>query len=371
MTAVAPPTTELDRKLARLEEILRPMGRVLIGYSGGVDSATLAVAAHRVLGDGAVAVTAVSESYAAGELEIAAEICRQFGIRHEVIHTRELTNPDYARNPSNRCYFCKRELLVEMEEVAQRLGLEHVIYGQNADDSGDFRPGAQAARERGARAPLAEAGFTKAEIRELARRWGLKVWDRPSTACLSSRFPYGTPITAEGLRMVDRAEQYLRQTCGFTQVRARHHGVNARLELIPEELTRLLSDPGVRRGTAEAILGFGYRQVTVDLRGFRSGSMNEVLGQTQTQTQTINPEAAVEAALAELGLSPCTSERRERMVCLRLTEAGMKALADAETRRCLVTKLEAVGVRYAALDLVPLANGAERAPENPPIDQAG
>ncbi|MFA6110869.1 MAG: ATP-dependent sacrificial sulfur transferase LarE [Candidatus Latescibacterota bacterium] len=367
MTVVASPPTELDQKLTRLEEILRPMGRVLIGYSGGVDSATLAVAARRVLGDGAVAVTAVSESYAEGELEIAAEICRQFDIRHEVIHTQELANPDYARNPTNRCYFCKRELLVEMEEVARRLGLEHVIYGQNADDSGDFRPGAQAARERGARAPLAEAGITKAEIRELARRWGLKVWDRPATACLSSRFPYGTAITAEGLRMVDRAEQYLRLSCGFTQVRARHHGEVSRLELIPEELTRILAEPELRRGTAEAILGLGYRQVTVDLRGFRSGSMNEVIG----QAQSLDPEVAVEAALTALGLSPHAAERHERMICLRLTEAGIAILAEVETRRSLVTRLEAAGVRYAALDLVPLTDGAARVPADPRTAQAG
>ena len=188
----------LDEKAAALEEIMRPMGRALIGYSGGVDSALLAVAAQRVLGDGAIAVTADSESYASGELEAAAELAHQFDIRHEVVKTRELDNPDYASNPVNRCYFCKQELFTHMERLAAEMDVQYILYGQNTDDVGDFRPGAQAARERGVRAPLREAGMSKEDVRALARQWDIPVWNRPAMACLSSRFPYGTPVTAAG-----------------------------------------------------------------------------------------------------------------------------------------------------------------------------
>jgi uncharacterized protein len=353
MTSAPATSADLEQKLAHLEATLRELGQVLVGYSGGVDSALLAVAAQRVLGDRAVAVTAVSESYAEGELEIAADICRQFGIRHEVIHTRELDNPDYAANPTNRCYFCKRELLVEMEEVAARLGIRHIIYGQNADDSGDFRPGAQAARERGARAPLAEAGFTKADIRSLARQWGLTVWDRPATACLSSRFPYGTPITAAALHQVDQVEAFLRQSCVFTQVRARHHGEVSRLELLPDDLSKLLTDAGLRRSVLTAATGTGYVRVVADLRGFRSGSMNEVIGQAPGGAW----DAHIDAILDDLEYRPCAWERHERMVCLSLPEATLRSLADSDQRQTLVTRLAEAGIRYAAADLTPMGVG--------------
>ena len=181
----------LDEKLAHLEEILRPMGQVLVGYSGGVDSATLAVAAQRVLGAGAICVTADSESYATGELEKATEITREFGIRHEVVKTRELDNPDYAKNAPNRCYYCKQELFTYMEELARTLNVDYILYGQNADDIGDFRPGAAAAHERGVHAPLAEAGLTKDDVRALAKRWGLAVWGPPG---------HGLPLVALPLR---------------------------------------------------------------------------------------------------------------------------------------------------------------------------
>ena len=221
-------TRTLDEKLEHLDALLRSMGRVLVGYSGGVDSAMLAVAAHRVLGENAIAVTADSESYATGELEAASELTQRFGIRHVVVRTAELANPEYAANPSNRCYFCKQELFTHMQRLAGELEVEHILYGQNADDAGDFRPGSQAARDYGARAPLMEAGLTKADIRQLAHRWEVPVWNRPAMACLSSRFPYGTAITAEGLRIVDQAEKHLR-LCGFTQLRARHHVDLARI----------------------------------------------------------------------------------------------------------------------------------------------
>jgi len=352
MTATTPEVT-LEEKLERLEEILGAMDRVLIGYSGGVDSALLAVAAHRVLGDGAIAVTADSESYATGELEAAVQICRQFGIRHEVVRTRELENPDYARNPANRCYFCKQELFTHMERLAQELNASCVLYGQNADDTGDFRPGAKAARERGARAPLAEAGFTKADIRELARRWGLPVWDRPAAACLSSRFPYGTPITGAGLRMVDRAERHLREGCGFTQLRARHHLEISRIELPSADLSRLLGEADLRRGVVEAFTAVGYARVTVDLRGFRSGSMNEVLLHVMPEGGEIPQK--IDHALKALELGLVEHEEREQMLCLRLREDAFGRLQDEELRLRLVQRLEELGFRYIALDLSPLS----------------
>lgn len=339
----------LDEKLERLDSLLRSMGRVLIGYSGGVDSAMLAVAAHRVLGENAIAVTADSESYATGELEAASELTRRFGIRHLVVRTAELDNPDYARNPANRCYFCKQELFTHMQRLARELEVEHILYGQNADDAGDFRPGAQAARDYGARAPLMEAGLTKADIRELARRWEVSVWNRPAMACLSSRFPYGTAITAEGLRMVDQAEKHLRQ-CGFTQLRVRHHVDLARIELPAGDLDQLLQNPALRARITAALASFGYQCITADLRGFRSGSMNEALLPAAARAEETLAQA--HQALASLG--PCQLEAREQMLCLRLEEEAILGLGDPARRQPLVGRLEDLGYRYLALDLNPL-----------------
>ncbi len=341
---------QLDEKLERLNTMLRSMGRVLIGYSGGVDSAMLAVAAHRVLGENAIAVTADSESYATGELELASELTQRFGIRHLVVRTSELQNPEYAANPSNRCYFCKQELFTHMQRLAVELKVEHILYGQNADDAGDFRPGSQAARDYGVHAPLMEAGLTKADIRALAHRWEVPVWNRPAMACLSSRFPYGTAITAEGLRMVDQAEKLLRGT-GYTQLRVRHHVDLARIELPAADLDQLLANPGLRVRIASAFATYGYLRITADLRGFRSGSMNEALlpaaakeGETLEQTRQI---------LADLG--PCRLESREQMLFIQAPEAGIAALGNLDRRQALVYRLEDLGYRYLALDLLPLA----------------
>lgn len=339
----------LDEKLERLDTLLRSMGRVLIGYSGGVDSAMLAMAAHRVLGENAIAVTADSESYATGELEAASDITHRFGIRHVVVRTAELDNPEYASNPTNRCYFCKQELFTHMQRLAGEMKVEHILYGQNADDAGDFRPGAQAASDYGVRAPLMEAGLTKADVRELARRWEVPVWNRPAMACLSSRFPYGTAITAAGLRMVDQAEKYLRQ-CGYTQLRVRHHVDLARIELLAADLDQLLKHPALRAQIAAAFAGFGYQHITADLRGFRSGSMNEVLLPAAARAEETLGQAR--QALASLG--PCELEAREQMLCLRLEEQAMLALADQTRRQALVVRLEDLGFRYLALDLNPL-----------------
>lgn len=344
----------LDEKLTHLEEILRPMGQVLVGYSGGVDSATLAVAAQRVLGEGAICVTADSESYATGELEKAAEITREFGIRHEVVKTRELANPDYAKNAPNRCYYCKQELFTHMEQLAHTLNINYILYGQNADDIGDFRPGAAAARERGVHAPLAEAGLTKDDVRTLAKRWGLAVWDRPAMACLSSRFPYGTPVTAEGLRQIDCAERYLRAVCGFDQVRARHHETLSRIELPAEDLTRLLSDPDGCRSLVERLREIGYLQTTADLCGFRSGSMNEALLTIADSGADEPLFARVNPLLAAHSLLPAAYEQRDLMLVLRLPAKAIARLASPPLRSALVAALADLGFRYIALDLDPL-----------------
>ena len=351
-TSAARTTGSLEEKLAHLNEILRSLDRALIGYSGGVDSAFLALAAHRVLGDNAIAVTADSESYASGELEMARDIARQFGIRHEVVQTRELENPDYAKNPTNRCYFCKQELFAHMRRLAEELDVSAILYGQNVDDVGDFRPGSQAARESGARAPLQEAGLTKQDIRELSRQWGLPVWNRPATACLASRFPYGTPVTAAGLHMVDQAEKFLRGR-GFVQLRVRHHTNIARIELPADDLPRLLGDAGLCQSLVCAFTDLGYEQTTADLRGFRSGSMNEVLVPAPAHPDEV--PARIQAALAALGPFRGEFAEYDQMICLRLEEQAREGLQDPERRSQLVQHLENLGFRYVALDLNPLA----------------
>ena len=341
----------LDDKLAHLDEVLRGLGRVLIGYSGGVDSALLVVAAHRILGDNAIAVTADSESYAEGELEQAADIVRQFGVRHEVVKTRELDNPDYVSNPVNRCYFCKTELFVHMEELATKLQIDNMLYGHNVDDVGDFRPGATAAREHGVRAPLQEAGFTKADVRELAKRWDIPVWNRPAMACLSSRFPYGTPVTSEGLRRVDRAEKILRAQGFGSHIRVRHHDDVARIELPADDLERLLSDADLRNFLATALSDLGYQRVTADLRGFRSGSLNEVLKKDAPENAASAVETVTDAA-ARLGAGPARSGEARQITWIQLNSAGAARLADEAARTDLVAAAEAAGARYVALDLV-------------------
>jgi uncharacterized protein len=265
----------LQTKYDRLIGIIRELESVLVAFSGGVDSTFLARAAKDAVREHALLVTADSETYPEAELAEAKRLAELLGMRHIVVQTRELDNPDYAKNPPNRCFFCKEELFTRLEPVAEAERVAHLIYGANMDDLGDHRPGMQAARQMGVKAPLIDAGLTKGEIRELSRALALPTWDKPSFACLSSRFPYGDPITAEKLRQVDAAEAFLR-SLGFRQFRVRHHDTLARLEIPLEEIPRLWED-GRHEKIATRLRELGYLYVAVDLQGFRSGSMNEML----------------------------------------------------------------------------------------------
>ena len=262
----------LQDKYARLTAILREMGDVIIGMSGGVDSVLLSKVAHEALGEKALAVTADSPSLPRRELAEAQSLAQLAGIRHLVIKTQEVFDPRYAANPNNRCYFCKSELFTNLDALAAQMGFHWIAYGENQDDLGDHRPGAVAAGEHNVRAPLKEAGMTKADIRALAQQLGLPVWDKPAFACLGSRFPYGTQITPEKLAQVEAAEDILWQL-GFRQYRVRYHGEVARIEVDKAGMTKLveLGDVVAARFKREA--GFAY--VAMDLAGYRRGSMNE------------------------------------------------------------------------------------------------
>lgn len=260
-------------KLTRLQEILRSLDRVAVAYSGGTDSAFLLAVAHDTLGDAVLALTADSPSMPRSELAAASALAANLGVQHVILPTSELDDPAYQANTPDRCYFCKSNYLDELLAYAAAHGYPCLVDGANADDLGDYRPGQKAARERGVRSPLQEASLTKSEIRELARERGLPNWDKPAAACLASRIPYGTPVTAERLAQIERAEASLRGL-GFRQVRVRHHGAVARLELEAADLARAVAQ---REAIVPALREAGFTYVTLDLNGFRSGSMNLVL----------------------------------------------------------------------------------------------
>jgi uncharacterized protein len=269
-------SANLDAKRARLLEVLHQLGSVAVAFSGGIDSTVVAQAARMALGERAVAVTADSPSVPRAEVAEAIELARQIGIRHRLVATEEFNDPDYVKNDGARCYYCKSELYGQMERLLPELGVTYLCSGANLDDLGDYRPGLKAAAEHAVRHPLQEAGFTKADVRALAKLWGLPTWDKPASPCLSSRLAPGVTVTPERTGRVEAAERYLRDL-GLRECRVRlHEGELARIEVPAAELARM-ADPAVRAGLVSHLKGLGFTFVTLDLEGFRSGSLNQLV----------------------------------------------------------------------------------------------
>jgi uncharacterized protein len=266
---------DIQGKSEQLKKILKEMGRVLVAFSGGVDSTFLLRMANDVLGENVLAVIASSEIYPEREQQEATKLAEELGVRYKVIQTRELDNPDFRSNPPERCYFCKRELFSRLKTIADEEGIHYVSDGSNVEDAQDFRPGLKAAEELGVRSPIKEAQLRKDEIRLLSKMLNLPTWNKPSMACLSTRFPYHTPIERESLRQIDQAEEYLR-SLGFSQVRVRHYGEMARIEVVPEEFAKAVNST-IRKKIVQNLKKIGYLYVTLDLGGYRTGSMNEPL----------------------------------------------------------------------------------------------
>jgi len=275
---------ELQSRYDTLKGILANTGGILVAYSGGVDSTLLLRVAMEVLGERALAVTATSETYPSHEVDEAVCLANEMGARLRVIHTQELDMAEFASNPPERCFYCKQELFGKLVAIAEEEGLPVVADGSNVDDAGDYRPGTKAAAQLGVRHPLREAGLTKADVRELSRELGLPTWDKPSFACLASRFPYGDSITREGLKQVAAAEQLLRDL-GFRQLRVRHHGETARIEVGLQDLGAAVQ-PETRERIVSEFRKLGYLYVTLDLEGYRTGSMNRVLARETVADQS-------------------------------------------------------------------------------------
>ena len=278
LVAIGGPSVDRDalmNKQARLLTNLRDLRHVIVAYSGGTDSAYLAWAAHQALGSRAVAITADSPSIPESHKRDAIAFAHECGFRHELIPTYEFDNPDYVKNDANRCFHCKDELFQRLEQIAGERGFQNIVYGVNADDLGDYRPGQNAAKMHEVKAPLVDAGLSKAEIRELSRLAGLSTWDRPAAACLSSRIPYGTPVTLETIKTVEQGEEEIK-ALGFRQFRVRFHGELVRIEIAREELARALS-PEMAQAFASIFKPLGFLYVTLDLEGYRQGSLNAAL----------------------------------------------------------------------------------------------
>lgn len=269
--------SDLAAKRDRLLALVAGYGSCAVAFSGGVDSAVVAQAAQLALGDRAIAVTAASASLAEGELQAAEDLARQIGIRHQAVATEEFSKADYLRNSPDRCFHCKTELYTQLAGLAEKLGVRVIVNGANLDDRGDYRPGMVAARQHDVRSPLLEGGFSKAEVRQLAAHWKLPVWDKPASPCLSSRVAYGQEVTPQRLAMIDRAEQFLRER-GFRELRVRYHGDDlARIEVPLDELPRL-AEPELRQAVVNRLRALGFKYLTLDLEGFRTGSLNQIIG---------------------------------------------------------------------------------------------
>jgi len=267
--------TSINNKITKLNKILDSYGSLVVAFSGGVDSTLLLKVAADVLAENVLAVIASSRTYPSQEIREARDIATKLKVRHRVIHTSELENPDFVKNPPLRCYYCKQELFSALKKLAKKERIAYVLDGQNVDDLGDFRPGARAGQELGIRSPLKEAGLTKNDIRRLSKAFGLPTWNKPSLACLASRFPYNTEIDIQSLKQVGAAENFLRKM-GFGQLRVRHHGDIARIEISPQEFAKIMK-PEMRQKMIARLKKLGYLYVTLDLAGYRTGSLNEGL----------------------------------------------------------------------------------------------